>query len=91
MMTVEQAAAQARKASWELSSLSAQVRNGALGKMTQKLWENREAVYAANREDLALGREEGLAAPLMARLSLDEKKLSGVIEGLRQLQACRIR
>ena len=87
MMTVEQAAAQARKASWELSSLSAQVRNDALGKMTQKLWENREAVYAANREDLALGREEGLAAPLMARLTLDEKKLTGVIGGLRQLRA----
>ena len=87
MMTVEQAAAQARKASWELPSLSAQVRNDALGKMTQKLWENREAVYAANREDLALGREEGLAAPLMARLSLDEKKLIGVIGGLRQLRA----
>jgi glutamate-5-semialdehyde dehydrogenase len=51
----------------------------------------REAVLAANAEDMARAHEElaagRLAAPLVKRLGLDARKLDSVVDGLRQLAA----
>ena len=84
-MTVEQAARAARQASYQLSSLKAEVRNAALLKAAEALENNREAIFQANREDLRLAGEEGLSAPLLARLAFPERKLRDVTDGLRSL------
>ena len=85
MMTVEQTAVLAREASYALAALPHEKRNAALLSMAELLWERREDIFAANRVDMARAREENLAAPLLARLLMDEKKLRGVTDGLRAL------
>ena len=85
MMTVQQAAQLARQASWDLASLPETIRNDALNRMADALEQNREKIFEANRLDMEKGREEQLAGPLLARLLMDEKKLAGVIKGLRDL------
>ena len=85
MMTVEQTAVLAREASYALAALPHEKRNAALLSMAELLWERREDIFAANRVDMARAREENLAAPLLARLRMDEKKLRGVTDGLRAL------
>jgi glutamate-5-semialdehyde dehydrogenase len=47
----------------------------------------RAAVLAANADDVARAKAEGLAPPLAKRLGIDGKKLDGVIDGLEQLAA----
>ncbi len=87
MTSVNQAARMARQASWELSSMQESVRNEALKRMAESLDWNRERIFEANRLDMEKGREENLAAPLLARLLMDDKKLDGVIKGLKDLQS----
>ncbi|MBQ7666462.1 MAG: glutamate-5-semialdehyde dehydrogenase, partial [Kiritimatiellae bacterium] len=45
------------------------------------------AICAANGRDLDAARADGLPAPLLARLSLDARKLDGLVEGLEALCA----
>ena len=85
MMTVQEAAQLARRTSWDLASLPEDIRNEALKKMAETLEQNREKIFKANQADMAKGREEGLAGPLLARLLMDEKKLAGVVKGLLDL------
>ena len=87
MTSVNQAARMARQASWELSSLQESIRNEALNRMAEALDRNRKRIFEANRLDMEKGREENLASPLLARLLMDEKKLDGVIKGLKDLQS----
>ena len=87
MMSLKQAAQVARQASWDLSSLQEKTRNEALDRMAEALDRNRDKIFEANRQDLEKGREENLAAPLLARLLMDGKKLDGVIKGLQDLRS----
>ena len=77
----------AHAAAGKLSGTSAPVRDAALDAMAAALREDAGAIFAANAEDVAAARAEHLAAPLLSRLSLDEKKLAGLVEGLRALRA----
>lgn len=85
LKTPEILAREARAASIPLAALDAKTRDGALLAMAEALTCQCEEIFEANREDVARAKEEGLAAPLLARLRFDEKKLSGVVEGLRSL------
>ncbi len=88
---MEQSIAELARRAYEASIALAQspsgVRDGALRAMADALQADREAIFAANREDLARIEAEGLAAPLLKRLKFDEKKLATVCDGLRQLAA----
>ena len=77
----------ARQAFYELSVSSDTIRNSVLARMSELLKANREIVFKANREDLALAEKEGLPAPLLHRLVFGEEKLDSVCSGLRSLQS----
>lgn len=77
----------AHAAAGKLSGTPGPVRDEALRAMAVALREDAAAIFAANAEDVAAARAESLAAPLLSRLSLDEKKLEGLVEGLRALRA----
>ncbi len=70
-----------------LSRSSADVRNRALLAMASTLQNSKERVQAANRIDLENGEKTGLAAPLMQRLLLDDKKIERMVDNLRQVAA----
>ncbi|MDR3296368.1 MAG: glutamate-5-semialdehyde dehydrogenase [Clostridiales Family XIII bacterium] len=78
-------AALARKVksdSFQMASLSEDLRNKALAMISDALVENKAAIFAANEADLAAGTEIGLPGPVMKRLKFDEAKLRDAAEGL---------
>lgn len=87
MNTVENTVRAAHAAAGLLSLTAEETRNNALRAVAQALQEDAPSIFEANREDLSRARSENLSAPLLSRLSLDEKKLSGLVEGLDALCA----
>ena len=78
-------ALRAREAAWKLADTAEEERNRTLLRMSARLQERREAIFAANREDLARAEREALAAPLLGRLRFGEEKLAQVCQGLTAL------
>lgn len=84
-MNIKELAQKAKKASISLSGASAELKNKALEVIAEKLYQNREAIYAANTQDIERSVQENLAMPLIKRLRFDEKKLNDVIDGIKSL------
>ncbi|NBQ22565.1 MAG: glutamate-5-semialdehyde dehydrogenase, partial [Synechococcaceae bacterium WB6_3B_236] len=71
----------------ELAQCSDEQRRQALVAMADALEEQRSAILEANQADMELAAAESLGPALVARLKLDDQKLSGAIEGVRQVAA----
>jgi glutamate-5-semialdehyde dehydrogenase len=78
-------ARRAREAARTLALLSRAEKDAALQAMADALEADTDAVLAANAEDLRRGRESGLSEGLLDRLRLDEARVRGVAEALRQV------
>lgn len=85
MSEVRTKAELAGKAAAVLSSLSTEQKNEALLAAAQAIIDNSEAIIAANRDDLQRGRENGTSESLLDRLALNEQRIAGIAEGLRQI------
>ncbi|MBC7132137.1 MAG: glutamate-5-semialdehyde dehydrogenase [Roseovarius sp.] len=77
----------ARVAAEELAVATSEAKQAALEAAADQVWSRREAILAANAEDMAAGHEKGLTAAMLDRLMLDEKRLWGIVEGLRAVAA----
>ena len=77
----------AKKASRLLATASTTVKNRALYAMADALEANKEEIIAANTVDLQNGRNIGLTPALLERLSLDEKRVADMAQGLREIAA----
>ena len=84
---IQAKARKAKAAMRVLSRSSADVRNNALLAMADKVKNTKNEIQAANRIDLEKGEETCLAAPLMQRLLLDDKKIDRMVDNLRQVAA----
>ena len=84
-LSTQEIARRARQASFALAASSAQVRDGALLAVADALEAGKEAIFAANAQDLQAAKAEGLAAPALKRLKFDQGKLDDVCAGLRAL------
>jgi len=82
-----QRAAGVRRAATALAQTSDGQRQQALQAMAEALVAHSAAILAANAADLEAAAAEGLAPALVARLKLDAAKLTGAIEGVRQVAA----
>lgn len=87
MDNVETLARAAHGAAGRLAAMPGSLRDSALAAMADALRADANAIFAANAEDMAAARADGLSAPLLSRLSLDGRKLDGLIEGLHALRA----
>ena len=74
-----------KESSFKMASLPAEVRNNALLEIMNALEKSKDAIFAANREDLALAKENGLPGPIISRLKFDEGKLNDIKSGLSDL------
>lgn len=72
----------AKEASRKLVLTSTKVKNDALERMAEALDKNAKAIIDANSIDLEAGDKKGLSRTLLDRLSLDGKRINGMIEGL---------
>ncbi|MEN9877255.1 MAG: Gamma-glutamyl phosphate reductase [Cyanobacteriota bacterium] len=80
-------AAGLRRQALELAQCSDDQRRQALVAMAAALEEQRSEILAANQADMELAATGALSPALVARLKLDDHKLSGAIEGVRQVAA----
>ena len=84
MQTVGRAA---RAASRLIAAADTAAKNRALLATADAILADREAILAANREDLERGAAAGLDAALLDRLELKPAGLDAMVEGLRQVAA----
>ncbi|MEC7546321.1 MAG: glutamate-5-semialdehyde dehydrogenase [Pseudomonadota bacterium] len=78
---------QARTASRAMARASTNDKNRALIAIAKEISEQRDALRAANAEDMARGQENGLDAALLDRLELTDGRIDTMIEGLHQVAA----
>lgn len=72
----------AKEAARKLGITSTEVKNEALARMADALDKNAKVIIDANSIDLEAGEKQELSRALLDRLSLDGKRIEGMIEGL---------
>jgi glutamate-5-semialdehyde dehydrogenase len=80
-------AADARQASLILAQLSTTIKNDMLLRMADALTDQSALLVAENAKDLETGRQKGLSAAMLDRLMLDEKRIAGIADALREVAA----
>ncbi len=78
---------QARQASRQLRTLGTEAKDGALHAIADTLLERRATILEANAADLEAGQEAGLDEHLLERLALNEERLGGIVEAVRDVAA----
>lgn len=89
MTEVEKKCIQAKVAAAGLATIGAQVKNAALLAMADAFEANRDAIFEANRIDLAAAEAAGISGAMLKRLELTDKKIDQMAEGVRQIAALR--
>jgi glutamate-5-semialdehyde dehydrogenase len=79
--------ARARVAASQLATAAPQAKAQALDAAANALWAARAEILAANLRDLQTGRDKGLSGAMMDRLMLDEGRLQGIAQALRDVAA----
>ncbi|CAF0719134.1 unnamed protein product [Brachionus calyciflorus] len=87
MATVENLASNARNGGRLLQTLSADKRSKIIRDYAQLLLANSRQIYEANTLDIELARKNNLSPVLLSRLSLNEKKLITLADGMQQIAA----
>ncbi|MBQ9531087.1 MAG: glutamate-5-semialdehyde dehydrogenase [Eubacterium sp.] len=84
-MTVRELGKSARKTQSFLAQVTSEDKNRALEYIAKALIENKNRIIDANKKDLENGKENGLNAGLLDRLMLDENRIEGVADGVKQV------
>jgi glutamate-5-semialdehyde dehydrogenase len=84
---VQQLGQRARVAARQLARAGTLAKNAALLATADALEHAHAALLAANEKDLAAGREAGLDAALLDRLTLNPARIAAMADGLRQIAA----
>lgn len=84
---IEQMAREAREASRQLRRVERPQKDAALELTARKLAERKEDIIRENRKDLLKAKETGLSGSMLDRLTLDEKVLTEMREGLGEVAA----
>jgi glutamate-5-semialdehyde dehydrogenase len=77
----------ARTIALTLASCNTNLKNAALSAMAEALLSNTSAIITANNKDVEIGRANGMAESLVDRLSLNEKRIADMAQGLREIAA----
>jgi len=76
---------QARTASALIAQATTAEKNQALLAIADQLDQSRSQIIEANAKDIKAGESNGLEAALLDRLALDDDRIDGMIEGLKQI------
>ena len=77
--------ARARSASAVLAASGTALKNAALESIAEHIQDDREALLEANRLDLQAAESTGLDSALLDRLELNDGRIRGMADGLRQI------
>ncbi len=84
-MTIKEITAKMKEQAPLVAASSLEVRNAALKNIADKLVENQDKIFAANKEDVDAAKENGIAESVQKRLKFNEGKLRDVVKGIEQL------
>lgn len=76
---------EARKASREMAKADTNIKNLALNTIAQAILRDKDALLVANAKDLAIAKANGMEAAMLDRLTITEKSIATMAEGLRQI------
>jgi glutamate-5-semialdehyde dehydrogenase len=82
-----QLARQAKAASRELAKLTTGQKNQCLLAMADAIEKNATEIKTANARDMEAGAQMGLTSAMLDRLKLDDKRISAMAKGLREVAA----
>jgi glutamate-5-semialdehyde dehydrogenase len=77
----------ARQAALKMARLPTSTKNTMLCDMAQALEAHAGHLVAENAKDLEAGRHKGLSSAMLDRLMLDEKRIAGIADALREVAA----
>jgi glutamate-5-semialdehyde dehydrogenase len=80
-------AKRSKAASHRLTQLDTDQKNRCLQAMAAALLENRQAIQEANAKDLETAREMNLSSAMVDRLDLNDARIEGMAQGLREIAA----
>ncbi len=84
---MQQVGIQAREASRAIARADSNAKNAALLAIADLLEQNSEAILKANAVDMQAARDNGLDEAMLERLELNDARVAGMAEGLRQVVA----
>ncbi|MBT7308913.1 MAG: glutamate-5-semialdehyde dehydrogenase [Gammaproteobacteria bacterium] len=84
---MEQVGLQARSASRAMVRADTTRKNRALERIADLLVQSMDLLLSENQKDLDAGKKSGLDAALLDRLALDQARVEGMAQGLRQIAA----
>ncbi len=84
---VQEVGKKAKEASRRLAYLSTDVKNKVLLDVAERLRAEKAYLQEENEKDLAAAREKGLSAALIDRLTLSDKVIEGMAQGLEEVAA----
>jgi glutamate-5-semialdehyde dehydrogenase len=84
---VARIASDAREASLAMARLSTSAKNDMLLAMAAALQGQTAHLVAENAKDLEVGAQKGLSSAMLDRLMLDEKRIAGIADALREVAA----
>src|SRR5690606_21258870 len=87
MTAIRQHALDGREAARAVALLSTDARNAMLRAMADELLADAPAILAANADDLAAARDKGVGDAMLDRLRLDDARLAGIADALREVAA----
>jgi len=82
---VEEVAKTAKEVSYSLIEISTEVKNRTLLTAARLIEEKKELIEAENRKDLIAGEEKGLSKAMLDRLLLNEKRIKGMVNVLKDV------
>ncbi|MAU19904.1 MAG: glutamate-5-semialdehyde dehydrogenase [Martelella sp.] len=77
----------ARKAASALAIAPTETKNAALAAMADAIEANSDAILAANRQDVARAKENGVAGSFIERLELNAERIKAMADGIRAIAA----
>ena len=80
-------AAKAKAASREVAKLTTEKKNGCLLAMADAIEKESARIKEANAKDMEIGATSGLSLAMLDRLKLDDKRISAMAKGLREVAA----
>lgn len=87
MLTLEDLGSRAREAAANLGRLGSTQKEQGLKLAAQALLEGKEKILEANAQDVKAAREKGMKEGLVDRLSLNEKRIQAMAEGILEVAA----
>jgi len=85
--SIEKMAGDARAASRKMAACPGTVKNAVLDSIAKKLTEKADRIKAENAKDVAEARERGLSSAMIDRLTVSDKVIGSMIQGLSEVAA----